>query len=162
MDLPVSLTNRNPVSGVRFDFALPAGMTINLINGTPDVWLDEARSTQSHSITTSPLGDSKYRVIVSSPLAENLKGDDGVLLHMNLLLPQLYETGEHVINVSNIVVTGANAAQHHLGNVSTIVRYKYFVGDADANATVDVADYSATASKIMGKSRHRSIAMPPM
>ena len=152
MDLPVTLANRNPVSGVRFDVALPAGMTINLINGTPDVWLDEARSTQSHGITTSPLGDSKYRVIVSSPLAENLKGDDGVLLHMNLLLPQLYETGEHVINVSNIVVTGANAAQHHLENVSTIVRYKYFVGDADANATVDVADYTATASKIMGKS----------
>ena len=152
MDLQVSLTNRNPVSGIQFNVALPAGMTMNLVDGMPDVWLDEARRTPSHNITASQLGNGNYRVVVSSSTAQNLKGDEGVLVHMNLLLPQQYETGEHMVNVSNIIVTGANSAQHHLDNVSTIVRYKYIVGDADANAAVDVADYTSTASKIMGKS----------
>ena len=73
-------------------------------------------------------------------------------MHMNMLLPQIHDAGNYSINVSNIIASEADETRHTLENKSTIARYCYIVGDADANAVVDIADHTATASKIMGKS----------
>jgi uncharacterized protein YjdB len=152
MDLPVSLINKNPISGIQFDVQLPEYVEFNLINGMIDVELDDARATRSHSISANQLSNGKYRVLVTSSTSKNLKGNDGVLVHMNMLLPQLHETGNYSIYVSNIIASEADETRHTLDNKSTTVHFYYIVGDADANGAVDIADHVATASKILGKS----------
>ena len=152
VELPVTLVNKNPISGIQFDVSLPTGVEFNLVDGLPDVWLDEARGTRSHSISACELSNGKYRVLVTSSTSKNLRGNNGVLVHMNMLLPQIHDAGNYSINVSNIIASEADETRHTLENKSTIARYCYIVGDADANAVVDIADHTATASKIMGKS----------
>lgn len=152
VDLPVSLINKNPISGIQFDVTLPNGVEFNLVDGMPDVWLDEARATRSHSISASLLSNGKYRILVTSSSSKDLRGNDGELVHMNMLLSQMHNIGNYTISISNIIASEADETGHTLNNTSTLVRYYYIVGDADANALVDIADHAATASKILGKS----------
>ena len=152
VDLPVSLVNKNPISGIQFDVSLPSGVDFNLVDSVPDVWLDDARGTRSHSISASQLSNGKYRVLVTSATSRDLRGNDGVLVHMNMLLPQQHDTGNRYINITNIIASEADETRHTLDNKSTVVHFYYIVGDADANAVVDIADHAATASKILGRS----------
>lgn len=152
VDLPVSLVNKNPISGIQFDVSLPNGVEFNLVDSVPDVWLDDARGTRSHSISASQLSNGKYRVLVTSATSRDLRGNDGVLVHMNMLLPQQHDTGNRYINITNIIASEADETRHTLDNKSTVVHFYYIVGDADANAVVDIADHAATASKILGRS----------
>jgi hypothetical protein len=151
-DMQVSLINKNLISGIQFDVSLPDDVEFNLVDGMPDVTLDDARATRSHSIATSQLSNGKYRVLVTSSTSKDLKGHDGVLVHMNLLLPQMHNTGNAYVNISNIIASEADETGHTLNNTSAPVRFYYIVGDADANAVVDIADHTATASKILGRS----------
>ena len=151
VDLPVTLVNKNLISGIQFDVSLPNDVSFNLIDGVPDVWLDDARKTRSHSISASLLSNGKYRVLVTSSSSKNLKGNDGVLVHMNMLLPQLHNTGNRNIYFSDIIASESDETRHTLNNTSTLAQLYYIVGDADANAFVDIADHAATASKILGK-----------
>ena len=151
VDLPVSLVNKNPISGIQFDVTLPDGVDFNLVDSLPDVWLDDARKTRTHSVSVSQISNGKYRVLVSSS-SKDLKGNDGVLLHMNMLLAQLHSVGNFSIGISNIIASESDETRHTLNNTSSIVRFYYIVGDADANSIVDIADYASTASKILGNS----------
>ncbi len=152
IDLQVSLVNKNPISGIQFDVTLPSGVEFNLVDSLPDVWLDDARKTRTHSISASQLSSGIYRILISSSSSKDLKGNDGVVCHLNMLLPQQHNIGDYSINVSNIIASEADETRHTLNNTSAIIHYYYIVGDADANAIVDIADYTATASKILGKS----------
>ena len=152
IDLPVTLVNNYPISAIQFDVSLPADVSFNLIDGRFDVWLDKIRGTGTHSITTTRLSNGKYRVHVSSSSSMNLNGNDGELVHMNVLLPQMHGSGDQTISISNIIAIESNQTRHSLEDASTQVHFYYLVGDADANAVIDVADHNATASKILGKS----------
>ena len=151
VDLPLSLINKNPISGIQFDVTLPNDVEFNLVDGYPEIWLDDARKTRSHSVAVSRLDNRNYRVLVSSSASKELKGNEGVLLHMNMLLPQMHDTGIRYINISNIIASEADETRHTLDNKSVEVYFYYIVGDADANTVVDIADYMATASKILSK-----------
>ena len=151
-DLQVSLINKNLISGIQFDVTLPNDIEFNMIDGLPDVSIDDARGTRSHSITVNQLSNGSYRVLITSSSSMNLKGHDGVLVHMNMLLPQMHNTGNYSIGISNIIASEADETRHTLPNTSTKVSFYYIVGDADANAYVDIADHAATASKILGRS----------
>lgn len=152
VDFPVTLVNKNPISGIQFDVSLPNDVSFNLIDGEPDVWLDDARGTRSHSISASQLSNGVYRVLVTSSSSRDLRGNDGELVHMNLVLPQMHNTGNYTITISNIIASEADETRHTLWNKSALVCFYYLVGDADANGVVDIADHTATASKILGRS----------
>ena len=151
-DLPVSLINKNSISGIQFDVKLPNGVDFNYVDDLPDIWLDENRATRTHSISANKLSNGNYRVLVTSSASKDLRGNDGVLVHMNMLLPQIHNTGNSYINISNIIASESDETRHTLNNTSTAVRFYYIVGDADANAVVDIADHASTASKILGYS----------
>lgn len=151
VDLPVGLVNKNLISGIQFDVTLPSNISFNLVGGEPDVWLDNARSTSTHSISASQLSNGKYRVLITSLASKNLKGNDGVLAHMNLVFPRIHNTGNYTISLSNIIASESDETRHTLNNTSTIARFCYMVGDADANAVVDIADHTSSASKILGR-----------
>lgn len=149
--MALSLSNVNPISGIQFDMTLPSCVTF----GYPEMWLNEDRATRSHSLSLTKLSSNpeKYRVLIASSLAKDLKGNDGPLVYMNTLMSnEGYYSGNYYIEVSNIIASESDETQHSISNARGLVRYGYIVGDANGDATVDIADYMTTASRILGNS----------
>lgn len=147
--MTLSLSNVNAISALQFDVTLPSCVTFSY----PEVLLDEARSTRSHSISISKLSGytNKYRVLIASSTAKNLKGNEGPLVYMNMILNTTGSySGYYYVQVSNIIASEADETQHTISSTNGVVRYGYIVGDANGDATVDIADYMTTASKILG------------
>ena len=149
--MALSLSNVNPISGIQFDMTLPNCVTF----GYPEMWLNEDRSTRSHSLSLTKLSNNpeKYRVLIASSLAKDLKGNDGPLVYMNTLMSNDgYYSGNYYIDISNIIASESDETQHTISNAQGLVRYGYIVGDANGDATVDIADYMTTASWILRNS----------
>lgn len=147
--MTLSLSNVNAISALQFDVTLPSCVTFSY----PEVSLDEDRSTRSHSISISKLSGytSKYRVLIASSTAKNLKGNEGPLVYMNLILNTTGSySGYYYVQVTNIIASEADETQHTITSANGVVGYGYIVGDANGDATVDIADYMTTASKILG------------
>lgn len=149
--MTLSLNNVKAISALQFDVTLPNCVTFSY----PEVWLNDARTTRSHSISISKLSGStsKYRVLIASSTAKDLKGNDGPLVYMNLILNTTGSySGYYYVQVTNIIASEADETQHTITSANGVVRYGYIVGDVNGDATVDIADYMATASKILGYS----------
>lgn len=149
---PIELiNNKSAISALQFDMTLPTGLSMAMKNGYPDVWLDDARKTRTHSVEANPIGTNKYRFIVSSTMNKDLVGNSGDLVHMNLHFDTIHSIGTYYINLNNIVLTESNETQHTASNTSSAVSLKYLLGDANADFSIDAADYVATAAKILSK-----------
>ena len=147
--IDIYLNNRDAISGVQFDITLPNYVELATANGYPDMWLDDARKARNHSVDINLIGTKKYRVVVSSPTNKTFKGNEGAILHFNVLVDRFPSIGNATINLSNIVLAEADETQHTIGSVTSDVRFVYLVGDANADTRVDIADYVLTANKIM-------------
>ena len=146
--MTLSLRNVNPISGIQFDVTLPSCVTF----GYPEMLLDDTRSTRSHSMSVTKLSSNpnKYRVLIASSTAKDLKGNDGPLVYMNILMSNEGSySGNYYLSFSNIIASESDETQHNISNARGLVRYGYIVGDANGDATVDIADYMTTASRIL-------------
>lgn len=156
LELPITIENPVVLSGLQFDVILPNSVELAMNNGNPDVWLEQSRVSGNHTVdvalqsTTS--SGKKYRVLVSSPTGLSLKGNTGVLLHMNLIAQQyLTKTGIFGIKYSNIIFSTPDEVEYKQNEMQSWFSYEYMVGDANADVAVDVADYVVTAAKILNR-----------
>ena len=150
-EMTLSLSNASPISAIQFDVTLPNCATF----GYPEMWIDDNRSTRSHALSINKLSGytNKYRVLIASSTAKDLKGNSGPLVHMSLQLSSTGSySGNYYVQVTNVIASESDETQHTIASANGVVRYGYIVGDANGDATVDVADYMATASKILGNS----------
>ncbi|MBQ9820775.1 MAG: Ig-like domain-containing protein [Muribaculaceae bacterium] len=145
------INNKSNISALQFDMTLPTGLSLAMKNGNPDVWLDDARKTRTHSVGVNAIGTNKYRFVVSSTMNKDLIGHDGDLVHMNLIFDTIHPAGTYYINLNNIVLTESDETQHSASNTSSMVLLKYLLGDANADFSIDAADYVATAARILNK-----------
>ena len=146
VELPLNLINRDEISAIQFDVSLPGCASL----GYPEVTLNDARATRSHTISINKLSTNNYRVLIASPQSKNLVGNDGPIAYLNLLLDKNVTTaGNYYLTVSNIIAAGADETRYVLDNTQGLIRYYYIVGDVNADLSVDIADYMATASKIL-------------
>lgn len=146
--MTLSLRNVNPISGIQFDVTLPNCVTF----GYPEMLLDDTRSTRSHSMSVTKLSSNpnKYRVLIASSTAKDLKGNDGPLVYMNILMSNEGSySGNYYLSFSNIIASESDETQHNISNARGLVRYGYIVGDANGDASVDISDYMTTASRIL-------------
>lgn len=121
-----------------------------MLDGEPDVWLDDARRSRNHSASVSKVAEANtYRVLVSSPTNRELKENHGALVHMTLELAQYHDAGHFPINFTDIVMTEPDETRHSAGAFTQTVRFRYLQGDANADADVDVADYTVTQLHIL-------------
>ncbi|MBR1726968.1 MAG: Ig domain-containing protein, partial [Muribaculaceae bacterium] len=149
VEVPVRLINKNAISGLQFNITLPAGVTMAMFDGMPDVWLNDDRKARNHSVDVSQLSDNQYLVLVSSPTNREFKDNDGPVVYMNLELAQYHDAGEYSIVLSDILLNEADETEHRLDDFSQKVKFYYMLGDADADTHVDVADYTAAALTIL-------------
>lgn len=149
VEVPVRLINKNAISGLQFNITLPAGVTMAMFDGMPDVWLNDDRKARNHSVDVSQLSDNQYLVLVSSPTNREFKDNDGPVVYMNLELAQYHDAGEYSIVLSDILLNEADETEHLLDDFSQKVKFYYMLGDADADTHVDVADIIVTALTIL-------------
>ena len=151
IEYPVELINTNIVSGLQFEVQLPENVTLVYDEEYADVWLDDARKARDHHIDVTQLGDNHYQFMISSPTNKELKGHDGTLFYMNLFVDQYHNAGIYNINFTNLTLTEADETEHTGLNTSSAVQFNYMLGDADADATVDVADHITTLLHILNR-----------
>ncbi len=149
IEYPVELINTNTVSGLQFEVQLPENVTLLYDDVYADVWLDDARKGRDHSIQVDSLGNNHFLFMISSATNKELKGHDGTLFYMNLLVDQYHNAGIYDINFTNLTLTEANETEHTGLNTTSAVQFNYMLGDADADATVDVADHTTTLLHIL-------------
>ena len=149
--IPFWMYNKSDISGLQFDITLPAGVSFATVNDYPDVWLDDTRKARNHSVDVNLISDSKYRVLISSPSNQSFKGNEGVVMYLRFNIEQEHPIGTYYIKTSNVIFVEPNEVQHSGYSKSIKIDYKYMLGDADCDATVDIADYTVTALHILNR-----------
>lgn len=149
-DLTIDLANRYDITGMQFDMQLPDGVTIAEDGyGEYDIVLDDARKTRNHTATANSLGNNTYRILVSSATANALKGHYGTVLHMMVEVPVYHVSGNKQVKYTNIVLSEPDETRHTLPTKYSQISYYYKEGDANADVSVDVADYVITGNYIL-------------
>lgn len=103
--LPVAVTNTDNVVAVEFDLTLPSGITMEETAG-------KTNRMDGHQTTIRNLGDNTYKVMLYSPSNKPIRGSNGILLDLNVNIPNDLEEGsEHPLTMANVVLgiaTGEN------------------------------------------------------
>ena len=152
-DLTIDLANRYDITGMQFDIQFPDGVTIAKDNyGEYDILLDDARKTRNHTATASLIGNNTYRILVSSATANSLKGHSGTVLHIMIEIPPYHVSGNKQVKYSSIILSEPDETRHTLPTKYSTISYYYMEGDANADVSVDVADYVITGNYILQNS----------
>ena len=152
-DLTVDLANRYDITGMQFDIQLPDGVTIAKDNnGEYDILLDDYRKTRNHTASASSIGYNTYRILVSSATANALKGHSGTVLHIMIEIPLYHVSGNKQVKYTNIILSEPDETRHTLSPRTSLISYCYKEGDANADVSVDVADYVITGNYILQNS----------
>ena len=152
-DLTIDLANRYDITGMQFDMQLPDGVTIAKDGyGEYDIVLDNNRKSRNHSVTASLIGYNSYRILVSSATANVLKGHSGTVLHIMIEIPISHVSGNKQIRYTNIILSEPDETRHTLPTKTSLISYYYKEGDANADISVDVADYVITSNYILQNS----------
>ena len=149
-DLTIDLANRYDITGMQFDIQFPDGVDIvKDNNGEYDILLDDARKTRNHTAIASSLGNNTYRILISSATANPLKGHYGTVVHIMVEVPLYHVSGNKQIKYTNIVLSEPDETRHTLSSRTSLISYFYKEGDANADVSVDVADYVITGNYIL-------------
>ena len=149
-DLTVDLANMYDITGMQLDIQFPDGVTIAKDNnGEYDIWLDDSRKSRNHTATASLIGNSSYRILVSSATANILKGHNGTVLHIMIEIPLYHVSGNKQVYYTNIILSEPDETRHTLPTDYSMISYYYKEGDANPDVNVDVADYVITGNYIL-------------
>lgn len=156
--LPVNVKSEEEnISGFQFDIILPQGVTIDKNSrGTAyAVTFDAASdrtSSEYHSIVSGDQTDGSVRILCSSNSAELILGTDGAVLNIPLTISDDIESGDYPINFQNIVLSTVDAERLTSDDITMVMTIPSFIpGDVNADTYIDVADITATASHIVGR-----------
>ena len=149
-DLTIDLSNRYEITGMQFDLQLPTDVTIAKDSeGELNIWLDDARKSRNHTATASLISGNTYRILVSSATANILKGHSGTVLHIMIEIPITHVSGNKQVKYSNIILSEPDETRHTVPTKYSMISYFYKEGDANADVSVDVADYVITGNYIL-------------
>ena len=150
-DLPVALVNQDQISALQCDIVLPEGFEMaRNANGNFMVDVNGERMSESHTLSTRQLADGSVRVLIASPDAQPLTGNQGDLFTLHINVASDMPDGSYPVTIGNIVVADVNAATSELASVQTQVLVRTNVkGDANGDDMVNVGDYVTTVNYIM-------------
>lgn len=153
-EMTVDLENRKEISGLQFMITVPDEVSLAVDGyGDYDVWLDSGRKARNHTVMVEQRAANKYFVLISSATNRTFTGNSGDILHLRLAVDRRHKAkGDYAIKLSDIVLAEPNETQHNGWCLSPgTIRLSYLVGDANADVSVDVADYVVTANHILGR-----------
>ena len=153
-ELSINMKNSIEATGYQFDLVLPDGITLAEEDGFPlmDLSLERTTKRKTNTFDCDYQPDGSLRVICNSTGGYAFSGNDGEVAVATLNIASTLEDGDYPIILKNIVVTDATGNQRFTVDrvKSTITLESYTLGDANADKSVDIADYSAIVQKILG------------
>lgn len=156
--LPVNVKSESEnISGFQFDIQLPEGVTIDKNSrGTAYAVAFDAASDRTsaeyHTIVSGDQPDGTVRILCSSNSAELILGTDGAVLNIPLTIADDMESGDYPVYFRNIVLSTVNAERLTSKDITLVMTVPSFTpGDVNADTFIDVADITATASYIVGR-----------
>ena len=149
-ELPVMMENDAPITALQCDITLPEGFELVQDNGNYVIDMAADRMGTSHVLTCRPLQDGGVRVLITSPIAEPIIGNEGTLFTLHLNVADEVPDGSYPLMMDNIVLASVNAQTYYAPETFTTVAVKsYIKGDANGDDVVNVGDYVATANYIL-------------
>ncbi len=149
--IDVSLSNGNEIGGVQFDLYLPEGFSVALDNdGKPDITLDGNRSDGHQLMVNNDFADGHLNVLAFSMDNEAFVGNDGAVIHINVVADNALAGGDYVLELRDIelAVPDGSDAYNYASLTSTIT--VMMMGDANADGRVTVSDVLIVARRANG------------
>ena len=149
-ELPVSMENDATITALQCDITLPEGFEMAQVDGNYLIEMAADRAGASHVLTCRPLQDGGLRVLITSPIAEPIAGNEGTLFTLHLNVADEVIDGNYQVMMDNVVLADVDAQTYYApAVVSTVTVKSYIKGDANGDDVVNVGDYVATANYIL-------------
>ena len=152
--LSLKMNNEIAPTGFQCDVYLPEGVTVakDADNFNP-ISLSTKRTTKQKTnyFDSAEQPDGAIRIMCSSTKNYTFSGNDGEVATITLNVSDEMEEGEYPLILKNIVISDANSKSYTVDYVkSTLTISSYTLGDANNDGSVNVSDFTAIASYIMG------------
>ena len=148
--MPLVLHNTDNASGIQFDVYMPEGISLDPYR------VEMSGRNNGHNISAAHRSDGSVRVIVYSNEGNAFLEHDGELLILPLTTAE--ETGEFVVDVKNIHISGPNSFDFVAPNYSArILVSDYPLGDSNGNGEVTVSDIVNTVDELLERQPERFI-----
>ena len=152
--LSLKMNNTIAPTGFQCDVYLPDG--ISVAKDEDDFCLITLSTTRTSSRKTDYFAskvqtDGTVRILASSTQNYTFSGNEGEVANITLNIDGDIEEGEYPIIIKNIVIADAQAKTYEVDYVkSTLTISSYTLGDANNDGKINVGDFSAIASHIIG------------
>ena len=151
--LPVCMNNTADISAVQFDLYLPEGITLAQDEGGFDLVEIAGRTTaKKHStIETSLQSNGSIRILCASNKNYTFEGNEGAILNLTLNIGSEVTDGDYFITIKDVTLsTAASVGYEQPVFVSKLSVSSYEMGDLNKDTKINVVDYTALVSMIMG------------
>ncbi len=156
--LSVKLRNELDIEGFGFDLVLPSGMSVVTdAEGKPMVSLSEERTTSARTNTfevrklANSLNDV-IRVVAASSNGSAISAGDGEVCQVRVRVGTGMKEGKYYAQLVNASLADSEARSHEVEQQSfTITVLSLNLGDANGDGNVTVADMTAIAHHVMGR-----------
>lgn len=162
--VPVSLRNADEIIGFQCDVHLPYSCDIAKDeNGRYVIALTD-RAGKSHSVTSGVVTDGTeligygkvVRVVCISMTNAKIKGNDGVLFNIPVILDKISDDDEIKLAIDNIHLSKPGNVREDLPWVQKYFSaIDYLPGDADDDGQVSVVDVTCSISHMIGQTPPR-------
>lgn len=152
--LSLKMNNTIAPTGFQCDVYLPSG--VEAAKDGDGFYLaslsTERTTTQKTNYFDSALQlDGALRVMCSSTKNYTFSGNDGEVATITVNIADTIEDGTYPLILKNIVISDANSKTYKVDYVKTTLTItSYTLGDANNDKEINVGDFTAIASKIMG------------
>lgn len=148
--LPVEMENEDAITALQCDITLPEGFVLAQEDGNYAIDMAADRMGASHVLTCRPMQDGSLRVLITSPIAEPISGNEGTLFTLRLTAADEVADGSYTVVMDNIVLASVEAQTYYApATFTNVVVKSYIKGDANGDEVVNVGDYVATANYIL-------------
>ena len=152
--IPINLTNATTnLTAYQFDVNLPSG--IELVpdeDGYYTAELNMARHTKSHTVTVSKIGDSAYRIVVTSSRNALITGTSGTLLTLSAKADDDIAADDYAGDIKNIIFSTNNEESVYIKTTPFVIQISaYALGDVNCDGVINSTDYVSAANYILGK-----------
>ena len=150
--VPISMSSTNPITAFQCDIHLPQGISVAEIDGDMDIVLNEDRASNDHSLACQMLDNSTLRVMAYSMNVNPFEGNDGEVMTINLYVDEIAAEGEQVLTLDSIILSGVNDDAYYAPVSSANIEiFRYEMGDANGDKSVDVTDVVSILNAVLGE-----------
>ena len=150
--ISLNLTNEDQIIMTEFYLKLPEGISIaNDEDGYPDVTINSQRNNK-HSVEVVLGNDGFYHFMCYSAKNNALKGNDGELFHLNLVVDENMAPGTYQAVIQNILMV--NVDRKNLTQIDytfDIVVMNVEMGDANGDGRINGLDVVDIVDYILGR-----------